>query len=56
MKFGDFRRNFGQELRTFLSALRAVSIDVIASQIELLGEVFGPPPAGVGGGVRKAKE
>ena len=45
-----------QELTTFLSALRAVSIDVIASQIELLGEVFGPPPAGVGGGVRKAKE
>jgi Ca2+-binding EF-hand superfamily protein len=45
-----------QELGTFLSALRAVSIDVISSQIELLGEVFGPPASGVGHGVRRATE
>lgn len=45
-----------QELGMFLGALRAVSIDVVDSQIELLGEVFGPPSAGVGHGVRKAKE
>eukprot|EP01043_Picozoa_sp_COSAG02_P046506 COSAG02_NODE_4356_length_5458_cov_2.062138_3_plen_1199_part_01 len=44
------------ELGIFLSALRAVSVDVIYSQIELLGELFGPPAAGVGHGVRKATE
>ena len=35
-----------QEFGTFLGALRAVSLDTLASVLELLGEVFGPPPTG----------
>jgi Ca2+-binding EF-hand superfamily protein len=44
-----------REMHTFLCALRAMSLDVIESQVELLGELFGPPPT-VSVQVRLAKE
>ena len=35
-----------REFATFLRALRAVSLSVVSSIVELVGEVFGPPPTG----------